>query len=56
MNSIGRNEMKPATGEQDRPTEDDIARKNLGPRGIPSAPYSENEAAGGEKYSEIRQI
>ena len=38
MNSIGSDEMKPGTGEEDRPTEDDIARKNLGPRGIPGAP------------------
>ena len=38
MNSIGSDEMKPATGEEDRPTEDDIARKNLGLRGIPGAP------------------
>jgi hypothetical protein len=38
VNSIGSDEMKPATGEEDRPTEDDIARKNLGPRGIPGAP------------------
>ena len=30
--------MKPGTGEEDRPTEDDIARKHLGPRGIPGAP------------------
>ena len=30
--------MKPATREEDRQTEDDIARKNLGPRGIPGAP------------------
>jgi hypothetical protein len=30
--------MKLGTGEEDRPTEDDIARKNLGPRGIPGAP------------------
>jgi hypothetical protein len=38
VNSIGSDEMKPATGEEDRATEDDIARKNLGPRGIPGAP------------------
>jgi hypothetical protein len=30
--------MKPATREEDRQTEDDIARKNLGPRGVPGAP------------------
>jgi hypothetical protein len=29
--------MKPATREEDRPTEDDIARKKLGPRGVPDA-------------------
>ena len=30
--------MKSGIPEQDRPTEDDIARKNLGPRGTPGAP------------------
>ena len=30
--------MKPGTHEQDRQTEDDIARKKLGPRGVPGAP------------------
>jgi hypothetical protein len=30
--------MKPGTREEDRPTEDEIARKKLGPRGIPGAP------------------
>ncbi len=30
--------MVPETREQDRPTEDDIARKELGQRGIPGAP------------------
>jgi hypothetical protein len=30
--------MKPAMREEDRPTEDDIARKDLGPRGVPGAP------------------
>jgi hypothetical protein len=30
--------MKPGTREEDRQTEDDIARKNLGPRGVPGAP------------------
>ena len=29
---------KAGTPEEDRQTEDDIARKNLGPRGIPGAP------------------
>ena len=29
---------KPGTSEQDRQTEDDIARERLGPRGIPGAP------------------
>jgi hypothetical protein len=27
--------MKPGTREQDRETEDDIAREKLGPRGVP---------------------
>jgi hypothetical protein len=27
--------MKPVIREEERPTEDDIARKNLGPRGLP---------------------
>jgi len=30
--------MKPGTREQDRQTEDDIAREKLGPRGVPGAP------------------
>jgi hypothetical protein len=30
--------FNPGTREEDRRTEDDIARKNLGPRGIPGAP------------------
>jgi hypothetical protein len=30
--------MPPKTSEQDRPTEDDIARRKLGPRGVPGAP------------------
>ena len=30
--------MKPGTREEDRQTEDDIARKSLGPRGVPGAP------------------
>ena len=30
--------MKPGIREEDRQTEDEIARKHLGPRGIPSAP------------------
>ena len=29
---------KAGTPEEDRQTEDDIARKNLGPRGVPGAP------------------
>jgi hypothetical protein len=31
-------DMARQTREQDRPTEDDIAREKLGPRGIPGAP------------------
>ncbi len=27
--------MQRTIGEEERPTEDDIARKNLGPRGVP---------------------
>jgi hypothetical protein len=30
--------MPPETREEDRPTEDDIAREKLGPRGIPGVP------------------
>jgi hypothetical protein len=30
--------MKPETPDEQRQTEDDIARKKLGPRGIPGAP------------------
>jgi hypothetical protein len=30
--------MKPGTREQDRQTEDDIAREKLGPRDVPGAP------------------
>ena len=30
--------LNPGTREGDRQTEDDIARKNLGPRGVPGAP------------------
>ena len=30
--------MKPGIREEDRQTEDEIARRNLGPRGIPGAP------------------
>lgn len=30
--------MLPKTSEESRPTEDDIAREKLGPRGIPGQP------------------
>jgi hypothetical protein len=30
--------MQRATREEDRPTEDDIAREKLGPRGVPGEP------------------
>jgi hypothetical protein len=30
--------MAPKTREEDRPTEDDIARKELGPRGVVGVP------------------
>ena len=30
--------LNPGTREEDRQTEDEIARKNLGPRGVPGAP------------------
>ena len=30
--------LNPATREEDRQTEDEIARKNLGARGVPGAP------------------
>ena len=36
--SESRHKIKSGTPEEDRPTEDDIARKNLGPRGVPDAP------------------
>jgi len=35
--------MRPATREEERPTEDDIARKKLGPRGV----------LGGEDYAKM---
>ena len=31
-------DSKPGTREEDRQTEDDVARKKLGPRGVPGAP------------------
>jgi len=37
--------MRPATPEEERPTEDDIARRKLGPRGVP----------GGEDYAKMTQ-
>jgi hypothetical protein len=33
-----RSKLNPGTREEDWQTEDEIARKNLGPRGIPGAP------------------
>jgi hypothetical protein len=38
-----RHEMRPATPEEERPTEDDIARRKLGPRGVP----------GGQDYAKM---
>jgi hypothetical protein len=35
--------MRPATHEEERPTEDDIARRKLGPRGV----------RGGEDYAKM---
>jgi hypothetical protein len=35
---IRSNAMTPKNSEDDRPSEDDIARKKLGPRGIPGEP------------------
>jgi hypothetical protein len=32
------NQSQPATREEDRQTEDEIARKKLGARGVPGAP------------------
>jgi hypothetical protein len=31
-------QMSPKTREEDRPTEDDLSRRELGPRGIPGQP------------------
>jgi hypothetical protein len=36
--ATGNDNMKPGTRDEDRQTEDDIARKHLGPRGVPGAP------------------
>ena len=43
--------MKPGTREEDRQTEDDIARKNLGPRGVPGAPDTAKMTPQEEKNS-----
>jgi hypothetical protein len=40
---------KPATPGADRPTEDDIAREKLGPRGVPGAPDTARMTAREEK-------
>jgi hypothetical protein len=40
---------KPATSEADRPTEDEIARAKLGPRGVPGAPDTARMTAQEEK-------
>jgi hypothetical protein len=41
--------MTPKTGEDDRPTEDDIAREKLGPRGVPGEPKPANMTPQREK-------
>lgn len=33
-----RRQMRPTINEEERPTEDELARKNLGPRGVPGGP------------------
>jgi hypothetical protein len=38
LKQIRSNTMLPKIKEEDRPTEDDIAREKLGPRGIPGEP------------------
>jgi hypothetical protein len=41
--NLWRPNMRPAIHEEERPTEDDIARRKLGPRGVP----------GGEDYAKM---
>ena len=36
--TMQRRQMQPTINEEERPTEDEIARKNLGPRGVPGGP------------------
>jgi hypothetical protein len=44
--------MRPATREEERLTEDEIARTKLGPRGVPGRTgYRDNDAARGKEYS-----
>ena len=49
--------MPRATREEERLTEDDIARRNLGPRGVPGGSgYRENDAAAGKEHAEDRRV
>ena len=42
--------MPRAISEEDRPTEDDIAREKLGPRGVPGEPSpTKNDAAAAKR-------
>jgi hypothetical protein len=44
--------MKLAIVEEERPTEDESARRKLGPRGVPGGrDFRENDAAKGKEYS-----
>ena len=46
-----------ATREEERLTEDEIARRKLGPRGVPGAPDTANDDAPiREEYAEGRRI
>jgi hypothetical protein len=46
-----------ATREEDRQTEDEIARKNLGPRGVPGAPDTAKMTPQEEKkYPQIQRV
>ncbi len=41
--------MPPKTREEDRPTEDDLARRKLGPRGIPGQPDNAKMTPNGKR-------
>jgi hypothetical protein len=49
--------MPRAISEEDRPTEDDIAREKLGARGVPGrAEPRQNDAATAKENAEIRRL